>query len=332
MAWLESHQALADHPKTRKLMRILGVSKPTAIGHLHCLWWWALDYADDGRLSRYDALDIAIGAEWEGEPADLVAALVQAGFLDRDGDTLTIHDWDDYAGKLVSRRRQNAQRMRDARAKHESSSMEDDPATYDARAPHVQGTQHARAALHNTTQPTQHDQHNQQDETDVSESDGDAPKRSRLDERFDRFWSAYPNKVGKGAARRIFDRLKPDDAMVDRMIAAIEAQRGSAQWTKDNGQFIPHPSTWLNREGWEDQPATLTTVTNLPSWVTLLPGETVTQVGEGMWDLEDRQGKMRRVRPNYHGVIWDEREHRDLEGQRLFSRLVEAAKTKRGVA
>ena len=36
-----------------KLARRLGVSLPAAIGHLHLLWWWAMDYAQDGDLTRW---------------------------------------------------------------------------------------------------------------------------------------------------------------------------------------------------------------------------------------------------------------------------------------
>jgi len=27
----------------------------------------------------------------------------------------------------------------------------------------------------------------------------------------------------------------------------------SEQWTKDNGQYIPHAATWLNGRRWEDE-------------------------------------------------------------------------------
>ena len=92
MAWIESHQTLRDHPKALKLARLLEVSRPAVIGHLQCLWWWATDYAPDGDLSRHDELDIAIGADWEGNPSEFVDALARVGFLDRDVDsTLTIH-------------------------------------------------------------------------------------------------------------------------------------------------------------------------------------------------------------------------------------------------
>lgn len=71
--------------------------------------------------------------------------------------------------------------------------------------------------------------------------------------RFDRFWAAYPRKVGKGAARRKFAQIKPDDALTDRMIQAVEKAKQSQQWTKDGGAYIPHPTTWLNQERWEDE-------------------------------------------------------------------------------
>lgn len=47
MAWIESHQEIWRHPKTKKLARLLGVSVPTAVGHLHGIWYWALDFAQD---------------------------------------------------------------------------------------------------------------------------------------------------------------------------------------------------------------------------------------------------------------------------------------------
>ena len=37
------------------------------------------------------------------------------------------------------------------------------------------------------------------------------------------------------------------------LLTAIEKQKESAQWSKDNGQFIPHPTTWLNGRRWEDE-------------------------------------------------------------------------------
>lgn len=69
---------------------------------------------------------------------------------------------------------------------------------------------------------------------------------------FDAFWSIYPRKVGKGAAKKSFERaiLKTD---LKTILDAVEAQRQSPQWQRDGGQFIPHPATWLNQERWDDE-------------------------------------------------------------------------------
>lgn len=111
MAWIESHDNLAGHPKTRRAARMLGVSIPTMIGHLHLLWHWCLKYADDGDLSGYDHADIADAMMWDGDPTELVNALLncgpagKAGFLEETEDgSLIVHDWFDYAGKLIAKR------------------------------------------------------------------------------------------------------------------------------------------------------------------------------------------------------------------------------------
>ena len=70
---------------------------------------------------------------------------------------------------------------------------------------------------------------------------------------FDDFWSAYPKKKSKGQAEKTFNKLKPTEELVDKMIEAIQLLKRTKQWLKDDGQFIPYPSTWLNAKGWEDE-------------------------------------------------------------------------------
>lgn len=72
------------------------------------------------------------------------------------------------------------------------------------------------------------------------------------DVRFEKFWQAFPSKVGIAAARKAFEKHKPTDAILAQMLSAIEAQKQSPKWLKDGGQFIPNPATWLNQERWKD--------------------------------------------------------------------------------
>lgn len=71
---------------------------------------------------------------------------------------------------------------------------------------------------------------------------------------FDEFWAAYPKHVAKKPARRAFNRLKADRALLDKMLAALQWQTQSEQWTKDGGRYVPNPATWLNARRWEDEP------------------------------------------------------------------------------
>ena len=118
MAWIESHEDVGQHPKTRRLARSLQVSIPTAVGYLHLLWHWALKYAEDGNLERFTREDIADGAMWTDAAETFVLALTQSGFLDETPTGLLVHDWNEYAGRLVQRRQLNRERMQAARATH----------------------------------------------------------------------------------------------------------------------------------------------------------------------------------------------------------------------
>lgn len=69
---------------------------------------------------------------------------------------------------------------------------------------------------------------------------------------FEEFWSCYPKKKGKDAARRSFEKaLQRTDLRT--LLSALEQQKASVDWKKDGGQFIPHPSTWLNQGRWMDE-------------------------------------------------------------------------------
>ena len=70
---------------------------------------------------------------------------------------------------------------------------------------------------------------------------------------FAAFWAAYPKKAGKADALKAWNKLKPDIVLQAKMGEALTAQKKSPQWTKNNGQYIPMPSTWLNGRRWEDE-------------------------------------------------------------------------------
>lgn len=68
---------------------------------------------------------------------------------------------------------------------------------------------------------------------------------------FEIFWSNYPKKVGKQKCLKWFKTRKLKRELINHMVSTINIYKGSEEW-KDP-QFIPHPYTWLNRGGWDDE-------------------------------------------------------------------------------
>lgn len=90
------------------------------------------------------------------------------------------------------------------------------------------------------------------------------------------FWAAYPRGAGKKAARKVWNRIAPDDTLQARMLAAIAVQRRSDAWRKEGGNYIPHAATWLNGERWTDsEPKPGVVVSRLPDEIEQLEAQLV---------------------------------------------------------
>lgn len=77
-----------------------------------------------------------------------------------------------------------------------------------------------------------------------------------LRERFNDFWRIYPKKVGKDAAWNAWKKRRPSAETTATVLAALAWQVKQPQWTKDRGQYVPNPATWINRGQWQDEPPT----------------------------------------------------------------------------
>ena len=71
---------------------------------------------------------------------------------------------------------------------------------------------------------------------------------------FDEFWQNYPNRKGKGAAAKKYEKI--DDETHKSILLAIEAQKRYRNLAKKTGEFMPEwcmPVTWLNQQRWLDE-------------------------------------------------------------------------------
>ena len=73
-----------------------------------------------------------------------------------------------------------------------------------------------------------------------------------MEERFERFWAAYPRKTNRQKARQRFMRIKPSEELLACILADLKRRTDSGEWAEV--EYIPHASTYLNGRRWEDEP------------------------------------------------------------------------------
>lgn len=255
VAWIQVHQTIKDHRKTYDASDALEIQPAHMLGLLVSFWLWAIDNAPAGDLQGISNRTIARAAGWPEADADcFVESLETAGWLDSTEDgKLIIHDWLDYAGKLIDQREAEKQRSRRRRsaAKVDTTDglSQSDHRTTAGRPPDDQKTIGGRVDKTRVDKTTP-DQTNNNTPT----SSDVAPKKQNIqEERFASFWSLYPKKVGKQAALKSWKRIKPDAELFERILSALEQAKRSEQWQRERGRFIPNPTTWLNQGRWDDE-------------------------------------------------------------------------------
>lgn len=284
MAWFKMHQELARHPKLKRLARGLGISKPTAIGHLFLLWGWAMDYAPDGNLANFAPEDISDGAEWEGEAGALIDALLgcgglgQAGFLDRDDNgSLRLHNWDKNCGADFEKRKKDAARKRSCRESvgctqdvHATSAGRPADVRRERRGeekrgeeippptPPVWGGACAGAPSPPGSDTVPKAEHPEQSlPAEMPQKSGGARpntdgKEAESPAAFGTFWAAYPRKVQKQTALKAWLALVKQGASNADVLNAAAAYQAATLRRGTPPDKIMHPATFLREARWRD--------------------------------------------------------------------------------
>lgn len=223
MAWIELHQTLVDHPKVRRLARALGVHPMQAIGHLVALWLWCLDYAPAGDLGHVADDDLADAARWSGDAGRFVAELERVMLVDYVAGSRAVHDWEDYAGRLMTKRTQHAAKMRELRAGRREAPDRPQPADSSPKP-----TRSRPVPLVEPSYPSE----------------------------FERWWAGY--RCPPDRKRPKAKCLEKWDAYVDAGVLEADIIAGTAawfiEWDKDAGKFAPGPLVFLNQALWRDAP------------------------------------------------------------------------------
>jgi len=209
MPWIELHDTVFGHRKTRKMARLLDMACVPLSGHLSAIWCWALDKTTDGRIAEHSIADMEEAAEWDGEPGAFIAAMVASGYMDEENGFLILHDWTDYAGRYIEKKTGNAERQRRwrERAKEARSIVtESNAESRDSNALVTQKTLRNAPTNQPTNQPIQ-DSVESGDSPDgeptlFSNNGGDYPAD------FIKWWEGYPKKIDKAGCLKLYRTQK----------------------------------------------------------------------------------------------------------------------------
>jgi len=92
----------ADHPKMHELAEELQIPLYSAVGILGRLWDWADKYSRRGDIGKFTNHAIARGITWEGDPDELIRALIEHRWIDKNENCrLIIHDWPEHCEYFI---------------------------------------------------------------------------------------------------------------------------------------------------------------------------------------------------------------------------------------
>ena len=229
MTWFKVDDSLYDHPKVEHLSL-------SAVGLWTLCGTYCARQLTDGVIS-HKRVGMLGGTD------SLVAELVAAGLWIAVEDGYLFHDWGVYqpTREEVEAKRESA---RNRQRKHRGHALVTPSVTRDKSVSHASVTPLVTAPRPDPTRPD----HIKDipSPADAVDAVSDAP------DPFDEFWTHYPRKVGKDAARKAWAQaVKRADP--SHIIAAALRFRHDPNLPADRG-FIPHPATWLNQGRWDDEP------------------------------------------------------------------------------
>ena len=85
----------------------------------------------------------------------------------------------------------------------------------------------------------------------IKKKENNNNKEKEKEKGFLAFWELYPNKKAKKTAREKWDKINID--LYGDVMKGLNNAIKSKKWTDDNGEFIPHPATWIHGKRWDDE-------------------------------------------------------------------------------
>lgn len=270
MPWGRTDDTLHGHRKARQVRR----SNPDKRRDVapFGLWVMAQSWCSGSGTRGFVPLEVL--EEWDDDAETLAGRLVSSGLwteAEQHGESgYQFHDWDDYcspsadeSARLGNHNRWHVKRGKmsedceycglidhrpESHPNREDASPPNRPDVSPRIAPDIGGDIAPESPPvpipdPNPTRPDPNPTHTHT-----------AHRKAASGASFEAFWRLYPRKVGRGQAVKAWAGAVKK-APPDVILASLQAQLPSiAMQRRTDGDYRPHPATWLNGERWADQP------------------------------------------------------------------------------
>lgn len=223
--WFRSWHGAPTDPKWLGIARRAGVVPGIAVAVAWALMDRASQAEDRGSIDGYDADGLACFYGCEPDQIDAIVAAMMAKEIIVDG---RFASWEKRQPK---REDDSSQRVRQHRERAKQQSQRD---VTQCNAPDTD---------------TETERKRPEPSVPRASAEPNAPISDFPSQSFDAFWNAYPNRKGKDAARKSFDRVRRGgEVTFDALMAAIDAYK---RFKPPDREWC-HPATWLNQGRWND--------------------------------------------------------------------------------
>jgi len=256
-----------QHPKTRQLCKLLGISLAQAVGHLELLWHFTAQYAPQGNIGRFTDEWIEAACDWCGKSGALIGALRESGWADEHPDDairLVVHDWhvhaDDAVRKRLSRGNEpflsltakvTGKRLPPRRT---SSTTQDESGSLPVPLPvplPLPEPEPVPEPLINPCSTNSVERVSEQLSSDaqVKPVSGLTTQQAAW---FAEWYAEYWRHVARKPAEQAFKKHVKTGARFEQVMKATRAQK--PEMLAREPEKRPHPASWLNAERWTDEP------------------------------------------------------------------------------
>ena len=251
--WLKFEKATLDKPEVFAIADALGLDPDTVLGKLIRVWSWFDSHTVDGNARRVTSSLLNRVAGNDG----FIEAMAIEGWATIEGGSVQLPNFDRHNGETAKKRALTAKRVAKSRAKDENGNAQGNDASVtsalareEKRREDLKAKEIAQQAARDEPLPDGLPSDIPTPELN-QKPERMAPKKKQTAVRFPEFWAAYPVKKGKADALKKW-KLKGCDEIAEKIIAHVRRMEREDEGWKTG--YIPHGSTYINGERWDDEP------------------------------------------------------------------------------